>query len=153
MTTINDACNKMKLWARMPCTESNGNADKYIIAPWNKKTGNHATAKKNPWCAITVSSCLMQIKASKYSMSATCKNQKKYFKNAGRWIQKGTKPRRGDVLFVTGHEGIVTCVRADGTGAFISGNCSNAVRISNFNWKKATWGTKKVEGYGRPLYK
>ena len=127
--------------------------DRAIINPWNAKTGCHATSKKNHWCAITVASCLLQVKASGYSMSATCKGQKEYFKKHKRWITAGTKPRRGDIIFVTGHEGMITCVRLNGTGAFISGNCSNAVRITEFNWKKCTYGKKKVLGYGRPIYK
>ena len=155
MGTVNQACNLLKKWRTMPCTESNGNADKYIIAPWNRKTGCHATSKKNPWCSITVASCLLQIKASKYSLASTCKNQKAYFKKAGRWIPKGKKPRRGDVIFITGHEAIITCVRSDGTGAHISGNSgpnSDRVALSSFNWKTGKSGKKSIQGYGRPKY-
>lgn len=153
MATVNQACNLMKKWLKMPCTESNGKADRYIIAPWNRATGCHATASKNPWCAITVSSCLKQIKAAGFSMSSTCKNQKAYFKKHKRFFKPGTKPRRGDVLFITGHEGVITCVRTNGTGAYISGNSSNAVRLGSFNWKTGKCGSRKIQGYGRPIYK
>lgn len=156
MATVNQACNLMKKWRSMPCTESNGKADRYIIAPWNRATGCHATAKKNPWCSITVASCFIQIKASGYSKSSTCKNQKAYYKKAGRWIQKGKKPKRGDVIFVTGHEGIITCVRTNGTGAYISGNSGakcDRVALSSFNWKTGKSGKKSIQGYGRPIYK
>lgn len=152
MATVNQACNLLKKWLKMPCTEANGNADRYIISVWNKKTGCHATAKKNPWCAITVASCLLQIRATGYSLSATCSNQKKYYKNNNRFYAAGTKPKRGDVLFITGHEGIITCVRSNGTGAYISGNSANAVRLGEFNWKTKKCGKKAIQGYGRPKY-
>ena len=153
MATVNQACNLMKKWRAMPCTESNGKADRYIIAPWNKKMHRHVSSKTTKWCAITVASCLMQIKAAGYSKSSTCKNQKAYFKNHNRFFKPGTKPRRGDVLFITGHEGIITCVRTNGTGAYISGNSSNAVRLGSFNWKTGKCGKRAIQGYGRPIYK
>ena len=134
-------------------SESNGKADKYIIQPWNKATGNHATSKKNPWCAIAVASCLIQIMASGFSRASTCKSQKAYYKKHNRWIPAGQRPRIGDVIFVTGHEGTVTSTNVNGTGYFYSGNCKNSTLPSKFNWKKATWGKKKVLGYGRPIWK
>ena len=57
------------------------------------------------------------------------------------------------LMFITGHEGIVTCVRSNGTGAYISGNSGNAVRLGTFNWKTKKCGKKKILGYGRPIYK
>lgn len=152
MATVNQACNLMKKWRSMPCTEKNGNADRYIISPWNKKCGRHISSKTTPWCAVTVASCLLQIKATGYSLSAACSTQRTYFKAHKRWIAAGNKPKRGDVMFITGHEGIITCVRSNGTGAYISGNSSNAVRLGTFNWKSKKCGSKKILGYGRPKY-
>lgn len=152
MATVNQACNLMKKWRSLPCTEANGKADHYIIQPWNKKTGRHITSKSTPWCAVTVASCLLQIHASGYSLSAACSTQRAYFKAHKRWIAAGNKPKRGDVMFITGHEGIITCVRSNGTGAYISGNSSNAVRLGTFNWKSKKCGSKKILGYGRPKY-
>ena len=134
-------------------SESNGKAQKYIIEPWNKATGCKANCKKNPWCAIAVASNLIQIKASGYSKASTCKTQKEYYKKHKRWISVGTRPQIGDVIFVTGHEGSVTSTSANGTATFYSGNCKNSTLPSTFNWKKGTWGSKKVLGYGRPIWK
>ena len=136
-------------------SESNGKADKYIIQPWNKATGCKppATAKKNPWCAIAVASCLIQIHGSGYSKASTCKSQKAYYKKHKRWIPAGQRPHIGDVIFVTGHEGTVTSTSTNGTGTFYSGNCKNSTLPSKFNWKTCKWGKKKVLGYGRPIWK
>lgn len=153
MATINQATKLIVSWRGY--SESNGKADKFIIQPWNRATGCHATAKKNPWCAITVASDLLQIKAKGYSKSSTCKGQKDYFKKHSRWIAKGKKPRRGDVIFVTGHEGIITCVRNNGTGVYYSGNTgakTDRVAPASFNWKTGKSGKKAIQGYGRPSY-
>ena len=142
-----------KKWTSWNGLKEGPAVDKAIIDPWNKATGCSAKSTKNPWCAIAVASAFIQTKCSGYSRSATCKNQKAYYKNAGRWKAKGKRPNVGDVIFVTGHVGFVTSTSTNGTGKFISGNCSNMVKVTSFNWKKATWGTKKVEGYGYPIYK
>lgn len=134
-------------------SESNGKAQKFIVEPWNKATGCKANCKKNPWCAISVASCLIQIHGAGYSRAATCKVQKSYYKRNKRWINAGTRPHIGDVIFVTGHEGMVTSTNKNGTGTFYSGNCKNSTLPSTFNWKKCTWGSKKVLGYGRPIWK
>ena len=128
-------------------------ADKVIIDPWNKATGCHATSTKNPWCAIAVSSCLIQIHADGYSKSSTCKNQKAYYKKHKRWITAGTRPHVGDVIFITGHEGTVTSTSPNGKGTYYSGNCANAVRPSSFNWKTMKAGKKSIQGYERPIWK
>ena len=134
-------------------SESNGKAQKYIIQPWNKATGCHANCKKNPWCGIAVASVLIQVKAAGYSKSSTCKNQKAYYKKYKRYYPKGTKPLIGDVIFVTGHEGMVTSVSANGKGIYYSGNCKNNTLPSSFNWKTGKAGKKAIQGYGRPKYK
>ena len=149
MATATQAKNKFVSWRGY--SESNGKADKYIIKPWNRATGCHATAKKNPWCAIAVASCLIQVKAKGYSKSSTCSGQKKYYKKYHRYFTSG-QPKVGDVIFVTGHEGMVTSVSSSGTGTYYSGNCKNSVLPMSFNWKKKTSGKKKIYGYGRPKY-
>lgn len=142
-----------KLWLSWKGLKEGPAVDKTIIDPWNRACGCHAESKKNPWCAISVASAFIQTKCSGYSKSATCKNQRAYYKKYKRWIPKGQRPNVGDVIFVTGHEGFVTSTSPNGSGKFISGNCSNAVRETSFNWKKCKWGTKAVQGYGRPKYK
>ena len=130
-------------------------ADKKVIDPWNKKTGCHATSRKNPWCAIFAASVFIQSgnTVSGYSLSSTCKGQKTYYKNHKRWTEKGQRPRSGDVVFMTGHEGVITSNSYTGKCTYVSGNSGNAVRKSTFNWKtcKAANG-KKIQGYGRPKY-
>ena len=150
MATASQAKKKFESWRGY--SESNGKADRYIIRPWNKATGCHATAKKNPWCAISVASCLIQIKAKGYSKSSTCAGQKKYFKKYKRFIAAGNKPKIGDIIFVTGHEGIVTAVYENGKATYYSGNCKNSVLPSSFNWKTKKSGSKNIQGYGRPKY-
>ena len=152
MATARQAINKAKSFIGI---KEGPVCDKKIIDPWNKATGCEppAKSKKNPWCAIFTASVFIQVKASGYSKSATCKNQKAYYKKNKRWRNKGERPQAGEVIFVTGHEGIVTSTSYNGTGKFTSGNCSNMVKETSFNWKKGTWGSKKVEGYGIPKYK
>lgn len=150
MATARQAINKAKSFIGI---KEGKKCDLLIIDPWNKACGCHAKSTVNPWCAIFVASVLLQIKASGYSKSATCKNQKAYYKKNKRWRNKGERPQAGEIIFVTGHEGMVTSTSYNGTGKFTSGNCSNAVRETSFNWKKGTWGSKKVEGYGIPKYK
>ena len=150
MATARQAINKAKSFIGI---KEGPECDRKIIAPWNSATGCHAESKKNPWCAIYVASVFIQVKASGYSKSATCKNQKAYYKKYKRWLDKGKRPAAGYVIFVTGHEGIVTSTSYNGTGKLVSGNCSNMVKETSFNWKKSTWGSKKVEGYGIPKYK
>ena len=150
MATARQAINKANSFKGI---KEGPECDKKIIDPWNRVTGCHAKSKKNPWCAIFTASVMIQVKASGYSKSATCKNQKSYYKKAGRWRPKTERPAAGEVIFVTGHEGIVTSTSYNGTGKFTSGNCSDMVKETSFNWKKGTWGSKKVEGYGKPIYK
>ena len=85
-------------------------------------------------------------------MSSSCKTQRAYFKKHKRWLSADTRPWKGLIIFIEGHEGIVTSTRSNGTGYYISGNCLNAVRTSKFNWKTKKKGKKKVLGYGKPNY-
>ena len=153
MAKASTAKAKWVSWKGYNETTKYAQTQKYIIEPWNRACGCHADCRKNPWCAISVASCFIQVKASGYSKSATCKNQKAYYKKNKRFIAVGNRPHIGDVIFVTGHEGMVTSTNKNGTGTFYSGNCSNSVKPTSFNWKKGTWGSKKVLGYGRPIWK
>lgn len=128
-------------------------ADKKILSIWNKKTGCHAKSKVNPWCAIFIAALLIKIGASCFSLSATCKNQRAYFKKKKRWLARLKRPGNAYIIFITGHEGIVIKTYANGKGSYISGNSLNAVRISSFNWKTGkTASGKKILGYGIPKY-
>lgn len=149
MATSAQAVKKFKSWLGL----KEGKAvDKAIIDPWNKATGCHAKSKTNPWCAIAAASALIQVHAKGFSKSATCKNQRNYYKKYKRWIPAGTRPKTGDIIFITGHEGMVTSTSSNGTGRYISGNSLNRVRYSSFNWKNKKAGKKKLLGYGRPKY-
>lgn len=152
MATARQAINKAKSFVGV---KEGPEADRLIIDPWNKATNCKppAKSKKNPWCAIYTASVYIQVKAAGYSKAATCKSQKAYYKKQGRWRDKSERPAAGEVIFVTGHEGIVTSTSYKGTGKFTSGNCKNAVRETSFNWKKGAWGDKKIEGYGKPIFK
>lgn len=145
----------VKLWKSWKGLKEGPAVDKAIIDPWNRATGCKppAKSKKNPWCAIAVASNLIQIKGAGYSKSATCKNQKAYYKKNKRWIAAGQRPHVGDVIFITGHEGTVTSTSVNGKGTYYSGNSLNMVRAASFNWKTKKAGTKSIQGYGRPIWK
>ena len=149
MATAAAAVKKFKSWKGL---KEGPEVDRVIINPWNRATGCHAKSKKNPWCGIAAASCLIQVKAKGYSKSATCKNQKAYYKKNKRWNPAGEKPLPGDIIFITGHEGMVTSVSASGKGTYYSGNCKNSVLPSSFNWKTKKSGKKSIQGYGRPKY-
>lgn len=149
MTKADNTIKKAKSW--LGYSESNGKAMKYIIYPWDKKVKRSVTCS-TPWCAITVSSLLMQCKAKTFSYSSRCKTQRNYFKKHNRWIGPNVRPWKALIIFVEGHEGIVTSTRSNGLGYYISGNCKNAVRYSKFNWKTGKAGKRKILGYGKPNY-
>ena len=89
-----------------------------------------------------------------YSRSGACKTQRAYYKKYKRWIQTGVRPKAGDIIFLSGHEGLVTSTSYTGLSYYVSGNSLNKVRTSKFKWKKGTTASgKKILGYGRPKYK
>ena len=146
-----EAIKKIKSWKGL---KEGPAVDKAIINPWNKVMKRNVKSKYTPWCAITVSSCFIQVGKSAvtgYSKSAGCKQQKAYYVKYKRFINKGQRPAAGYVIFLNDckHEGLVTSTSANGTGKYIAGNTSNMVKECSFNWKTA----KNVVGYGKPLYK
>ena len=147
MATAREAINKINSWIGL---KEGPKVDKTIINPWNKVMKRSVKSKTTPWCAITVSSCFIQVKASGYSKSAACRTQREYYKAHKRWIAKGQRPAAGYVIFLKGHEGLVVRTSASGTSYYVAGNTSNAVKKCSFNWKKP--GTK-ILGYGKPIYK
>lgn len=147
------AVKKIKAWVGL---KEGPEVDRVILKTYNDYFGCHRKSKTWPWCAATIASLFMQLGklVSGYSRSGACKTQRAYYKKYKRWIPAGQRPQSGDVIFITGHEGLVTSTSYTGTAYFVSGNSLNAVRPSKFNWKKAkTSGGKKVLGYGRPKYK
>lgn len=149
MATARQAIDKAKSWNGI---KEGPEADRIIIDPWNKKTGCHAKSKTTAWCAIFIASLLLQIKAAGYSLSAYCKTQRAYYKRNKRWIDPPNRPAAGYIIFITGHEGIVTSTSYNGTGKYTSGNSANKVRTLPFNWKTGKAGKKKILGYGIPKY-
>lgn len=147
MATARQAINKINSWIGL---KEGPQVDKVIMNPWNKAMDRHCKSKTTKWCAITVASLFIQIKALGYSKSAACKTQRAYYKRNKRWINKGTRPAAGYIVFLKGHEGLVTSTSASGTSYYVAGNTSNAVKKCSFNWKKP--GTK-ILGYGKPIYK
>ena len=151
---------KMQSWRGY--SEKNGKAQKYIVDPWNKKTGRKVNCKFVAWCAITIASLLMQIGVKVLSMSASVKTQVAYYKKKKHWLEVGKRPAAGYIIFVdtkkggkgpATHEGLVTLTRADGTGVYYSGNCKNSTLPMSFNWKTGKSGKSGVKGYGIPFYK
>lgn len=143
---------KIKSW--LGYSESNGKADKYIVKPWGKWTGNtKASSKKNPWCQITVSECLHSVKVST-SPSAGCYQAQKWYSSRKRLKKRGVKPSPGWQVFYDfkgngkpTHTGLVYSV----SGKYmtvIEGNNKNAVRA-----RKILYTSKSVLSFGVPPYK
>ena len=143
---------KIKSW--LGYSESNGKADKYIVKPWGRWTGNtKASSKKNPWCQITVSQCLHSVKVST-SASAGCSQAQKWYKSRKRLKKRGVKPSPGWQVFYDfkgkgkpTHTGLVYSV----SGKYmtvIEGNNKNAVRA-----RKILYTSKSVLSFGVPPYK
>lgn len=147
------AIKKIRSWVGL---KEGPEVDRVILKTYNDYFGCHRKSKSWPWCAATIASLLMQLGllVSGYSKSGACKTQRAYYKKYKRWIPAGTRPAAGDIIFLSGHEGLVTSTSYTGAASYVSGNSGNAVRISKFNWKKAkTASGKKILGYGRPKYK
>lgn len=142
---------KIKSW--LGYSEANGKADKYIVKPWDRWTGCKATAKKNPWCQITVSECLHSVKVST-SSSAGCRQAQKWYSSRKRLKKRGVKPSPGWQVFYNfkggtnpTHTGLVYSV----SGKYmtvIEGNNKNAVRA-----RKILYSSKYVLSFGVPPYK
>lgn len=151
--TAAQACAKFKSWYVLKCSESNGRADKYIVKPWDKWTGCKATAKKNPWCQISVSECLHSVKVST-SSSAGCKQAQAWYKARKRLKKRGTKPATGWQVFYNfkggknpTHTGLVYKI----SGSYIcvyEGNKANAVGV-----RKIKYNSKYILSFGVPPYK
>lgn len=155
MATAAQARIKFKSWNGY--SESNGKAQKYIIDPWNKKTGCSAKAKKNPWCAIAVASCLIQIGVKTLSLSAVCKTQMAWYKKKKRFKSRGVTPKVGWIVFYDfkgegypTHVGMITSVNYKKKGYIyvIEGNKSNKV-----GYRHISYNSKYILGYGVPYYK
>ena len=147
------AIKKIRSWVGL---KEGPEVDRVILKTYNDYFGCNRKSKSWPWCAATIASLLMQLGnlVTGYSKSGACKTQREYYKKYKRWIPAGSRPAAGDVIFLSGHEGLVTSTSYTGAAYYVSGNSGNAVRPSKFNWKKAkTAGGKKILGYGRPKYK
>lgn len=147
------AIKKIKSWVGL---KEGPEVDRVILKTYNKYFGCDRHSKSWAWCAATISSLFMQLGklVSGYSRSGSCQTQREYYKKYKRFIPAGTRPAAGDVIFLSGHEGLVTSTSYTGISYYVSGNSSNAVRTSEFNWIKAKSSSgKKILGYGRPKYK
>ena len=147
------AIKKIKSWLGL---KEGPEVDRVILKTYNDYFGCNRKSKNWPWCAATIASLFMQLGklVSGYSRSGSCKTQRAYYKKYKRWISAGQRPAAGDIIFITGHEGLVTSTSYTGTSYYVSGNSLNAVRTSKINWKKGkTASGKKILGYGRPKYK
>lgn len=155
MATAAQARTKFKSWNGY--SESNGKAQKYIINPWNKKTGMKVNCKTTAWCAITTASCLLQVGVKKLSTSAGCTQQMKWYKSKKRWRKRGSTPKVGDLVFYdfkgkgkATHTGMVTSVNYKKKGYIyvIEGNKSNKV-----GYRHISYTSKSILGFGIPYYK
>lgn len=154
MATASQAKTKFKSWNGY--SESNGKAQKYIIQPWNKKTGMRKNCKTTPWCAIATASCLLQIGVKKLNTSAGCLQQMRWYKAKKRWKNRGVVPKIGWLVFYDfkgkgnpTHTGMITSVNYKKKGYIyvIEGNKSNKV-----GYRHISYNSKYILGYGLPYY-
>ncbi len=154
--TAKQARLKFKSWAGL---KEGAAVDKAIISPWNKKTGRHCKSKTTPWCAIAVSSCLLQIGVKTLSTSAACTTQLKWYKAHKHFRKRGSKPQVSDIVFynfkngkttISTHVGLVTSVEYKKKGYIyvIEGNKDNKVGYRHISYK-----SKNIVGFGVPYYK
>ena len=155
MATAAQARDKFKSWNGY--SESNGKAQKYIVQPWNKKTGRSVNCKTTPWCAITTASCLIQVGVTKLSTSAGCTQQMDWYKSKKRWKNRGVKPQVGWLVFYDfkgkgkpTHTGMITSVNYKKKGYIyvIEGNKNNKV-----GYRHISYTSKNILGFGLPYYK
>lgn len=154
MATASQAKTKFKSWNGY--SESNGKAQKYIVQPWNKKTGMRKNCKTTPWCAIATASCLLQIGVKKLNTSAGCLQQMRWYKAKKRWKNRGVVPKIGWLVFYDfkgkgnpTHTGMITSVNYKKKGYIyvIEGNKSNKV-----GYRHISYNSKYILGYGLPYY-
>ena len=145
MATAAQARAKFKSWNGLNETTKYKQTQSKIIIPWRKKVNRpNVTCKNTPWCAIALSSCLMQVGVKTMSYSAGCKQQLAFYKSKKRFKTKGRKT--GDIIFIgtngkPSHIGLITSSKY-----YISGNCSNSVKYSKL-------AGAKIIGYATPFYK
>ena len=157
--SASDAIRLIRSWNGY--SESNGKADRYIVKPWGRWTGNtKVSAKKTPWCQITVSECLHKSKVST-SSSAGCTQAMKWYKARKRWKKHGTTPKPGWQVFyhfkqkngkrksVPGHTGLCISVSTKtGIMKVQEGNHHNSCSVRTIRFKSAD-----ILGFGVPPYK
>ena len=145
MATAAEARKLFKSWNGLNETTKYKQTQAKIIVPWRKKMNRpNVTCKNTPWCAIALSSCLMQTGIKTMSYSAGCKQQLQFYKSHKRFKTKGRKT--GDIIFIGSngkptHIGLITSSKY-----YISGNCSNRVKYSKLSGAK-------IIGYATPYYK
>ena len=151
---------KFKSWHGY--SESNGKAQKYIINPYNKRTGRHLTCKV-PWCQIAAIEAQLQSKSvNKCYVTSGCKQSRNWYIKNKRYKARGVTPQVGWQVFyhfadkhgkrssTPQHTGIITSVgyKKKGYIYVIEGNKSNKVAYRHINYKSLD-----IMGFGIPYYK
>ena len=136
-----------------------GNYTKYARDMWAAGFYN-GDKQSYAWCALMFDWCIFQAcgnaeetkKALCYTgpYGAGCKASVQYYKEAGRYIERGKgTPKPGDQIFFgdpASHTGIVERVE-DGKVYTIEGNADNAVKRRTYLLTASN-----INGYGRPRY-
>lgn len=108
------------------------------------------------WCACFVSWCANEcgyIESGAVPKFAYCPTGVQWFKDAGLWLDRGSAPSPGDIVFfdwgndgTSDHVGIVES--CDGSTVFtIEGNSGDACQRNSYAVESAS-----IMGYGTPLY-
>ena len=147
------------LWQTMLYGTSQGNADIVEIA--RTQLGNvggqpywswYGFPSRVEWCACFVSWCANEcglIENGSVPKFAYCPSGIQWFKDAGRWRERGYEPQPGDIIFfdwggdgVSDHVGIVES--CDGATVFtIEGNSGDACQRNSYDI-----GSASIMGYG-----
>lgn len=144
-------------------SERNGKAQKYIVNPFNKRTGRHLTVKV-PWCQEAAVEAQMQSKSvKKCYLTSGCTQSANWYKKNKRWRKRGVTPKIGDQVFYhfkqkngkrknkPGHTGICYSVNTKTGYMFVrEGNMGSKGRVW---YRKIKYKSLDVFGFGVPYYK
>ena len=159
------ACNaKFKSWNNY--SEANGKAQKYIITPYNKRTGRHLTTKV-AWCQIAAIEAQLQSKSVKKAyVTSGCKQSMNWYKNNKAWKACGVVPGIGYQVFycfpnkdgkrkkTPGHTGICYSVNTKTGYMFVrEGNVKRGAKSDRVWYRKIKYNSADVYGFGVPYYK
>ena len=154
MATGAAACNaKFKSWNNY--SEANGKAQKYIITPYNKRTGRHLTTKV-AWCQIAAIEAQLQSNSVKKAyITSGCKQSANWYKQKKRWKARGVTPGVGYQVFYCFPDKKGKRKTTPKTGYMFvrEGNIKRGSKSDRVWYRKIKYKSVDVLGFGIPFYK